>query len=199
MSAVGEVSTGRELTRFCVKIFARAEVDDLKPAVGLFHRWIQQSAVPGLLIDVVDYRHVPDGPAVQLIGHEGDYLLDRAEGPLGLSYNRKRGPDVGSSSFLDALRNALTACAALEREPSLGFKFDAGRLRFIANDRLSMANDEAGALRARSLLQQAWAGALDIIGGSLERVENDPRSRLTIDVRAPKPVEISHLLERLGV
>jgi len=195
---MGETTIEQGVAKFCIKIFARQEVEDLEPAIVLFHEWIRQSAVPGLLIDVVDYRHVPDGPAVQLIGHEADYLLDRAEGPLGLSYNRKRlASTEGCQSLIEGLRNCLTACAAMERDPTLGIRFDAGRLRFISNDRLALPNDDAGAKRALALLHQAWGGVLAEGEGSLERVGSDPRSRLAVELRSPQPLDVSSVLERL--
>ena len=58
-----------------VKVFAKAPVD-LAAAIPVFHRWIQEGACEELLIDVADYRHVPAGPGVVLIGHEANYSLD---------------------------------------------------------------------------------------------------------------------------
>jgi hypothetical protein len=40
----------------------------LHAMIPLFHCWIQQSKVPGMLIDVADYSHMVDGPGVMLIG-----------------------------------------------------------------------------------------------------------------------------------
>ena len=42
--------------------FPSAGSIDLTQAIPVFHRWIQEQALPGLLIDVADYRHVPEGP-----------------------------------------------------------------------------------------------------------------------------------------
>ncbi len=74
-----------------VKVFAREPVSiDLGEAIPIFHRWIQDHVCPELLIDVADYRHVPNGPGVMLIGHEANYSLDMTKGRLGLLYNRKQ-------------------------------------------------------------------------------------------------------------
>ena len=58
--------------------------------VGLFHTWIQRRFLDGTPIDVADYKHVPDGPGIMLIGHEADRALDMGEGRPGVLYQRKR-------------------------------------------------------------------------------------------------------------
>jgi len=74
-----------------VKVFARQPVSiDQGEAIAVFHRWIQDRVCPEMLIDVADYRHVPNGPGVMLIGHEANYSLDSAKGRLGLLYSRKQ-------------------------------------------------------------------------------------------------------------
>src|SRR3989442_6323570 len=74
-----------------VKIFAREPVSiDLGDAIPIFHRWIQDRVCPEMLIDVADYRHVPNGPGVMLIGHEANYSLDNTKDRLGLPYSRKQ-------------------------------------------------------------------------------------------------------------
>ena len=50
---------------------------------AVFHQWIRDSVCPEMLIDVADYRHVPAGPGVMLIGHEANYSLDNRENRLG--------------------------------------------------------------------------------------------------------------------
>ena len=73
-----------------IKLFVEhPEAIALTDAIAVFHRWIQTSAVPGLLIDVADYSHVVNGPGVVLIGHESYYSLDVSKGRLGLLYQRK--------------------------------------------------------------------------------------------------------------
>ncbi len=51
--------------RISIKLFARnPQVVKPEAFVPVFQRWIQQHAVEGLLIDVADYKHVPDGPGI---------------------------------------------------------------------------------------------------------------------------------------
>ncbi|MCZ2156226.1 MAG: hypothetical protein LC114_20380, partial [Bryobacterales bacterium] len=87
-----------------LKLFAEEPYPETITAViPVFHRWIQQNSLPGLLIDVANYTHVPNGPGVLLIGHEFDISLDQADGELGLLYIRKQ-PTHESS--LESLRSA---------------------------------------------------------------------------------------------
>ncbi len=98
--------------RLSLKIFATKPIprEELHPFIGVFHRFIQEAAVPGLLIDVADYAHVPDGPGVILIGHDVDYGIDLAGGRTGLLTTRKRGSEADLSALF---REALAkACAS---------------------------------------------------------------------------------------
>ena len=58
---------------------------DPSKAIELFHPWVSQQSLPGLLIDVADYQHVPNGPGVVLVGLEGEWYLNES----GLRYSRK--------------------------------------------------------------------------------------------------------------
>src|SRR5579864_7258065 len=93
----------------------------LEPLIPVFHGWIEkQSATDELLIDVADYSHVPAGPGIVLIGHEGNYSVDNTGDRLGVRYNRKA-PLDGDNQFRlsQAARAALVACKRLEEEPRL--------------------------------------------------------------------------------
>src|ERR1700722_17236092 len=100
------------------------EAADLEALIPVFHTWIESQNGDGLLIQRADYTHVPAGPGIVLIGHEGNYSVDNAENRLGVRYNRKAFL-VGSNqdSLAQAARAALTACSRLEAEPRLDRKF----------------------------------------------------------------------------
>ena len=99
---------------------ARAvDVEDLIP---VFHRWIKQRLLPELTIDVANYRHVPQGPGVVLIGHGSDYFLDEGEGRPGLLHNRKRAGLAPGERLGDLARRTLHAASLLERDPALAGK-----------------------------------------------------------------------------
>jgi hypothetical protein len=124
-----------------VKIFSvPAEGFDIHAAIPVFHRWIQTNVCSELLIDVVDYTHVPAGPGVMLIGHEADYSLDNARNRLGLLYNAKS-PNINLQSAYEAARAAVER---LESEPEFAgkLKFNSAEVEITLNDRLLYPNDD---------------------------------------------------------
>ena len=183
MSAVAAA----ELQKFAVKFFVRsADGIELETFVPIFHRWIQKRRVPGILIDVADYAHLPNGPGVVLVGHEADFFMDSMEGPLGLLYNRKlplEGPFA--ERLRAALKIALGACAALETEPEFEgmLKFKRGEALFLANDRLAAPNTEESFAALRPDLESVFG---EVLGGkvALLRDAADPRRRLAIRATA---------------
>ena len=49
---------------------------DIESFVPLFHNWIQEDRIPNhTMIDVANYKHIPDGPGIMLITHEGNFSL----------------------------------------------------------------------------------------------------------------------------
>ncbi|HEV3026607.1 MAG TPA: hypothetical protein VG457_03500 [Planctomycetota bacterium] len=191
-----------DLHKIVVKFFAAdpssVKLDEFIP---VFHRWIQKHAVEGMLIDVADYGHLPQGPGVVLVAHEADYFMDTMEGPLGLLYSRKM-PSPGrlSDRIAAAFKAALVACVKLESEPEFQ-----GRLRFRADEALVLANDRLHApntddafqaLRSEvsAALARAYPSKLDLRRGS-----EDGRGRLSVQVTSPEAVaDVGSLLARLG-
>jgi hypothetical protein len=128
-----------------VKIFAAQADINLVDAIPIFHKWIQDNSVPELLIDVADYKHVPEGPGIMLIGHEADYSLDETDGRLGLLYNRKVEVTGGPQSALrQAYNAALLATKKLQAAPAFKnkLKFDENEVEVILNDRLLFPNTD---------------------------------------------------------
>ena len=130
--------------RVNVKFFVDGSDEvDLPKLVPVFHRWIREQSVPGLLIDVADYKHVVDGPGVLLLGHDGDYVLDGANGRPGLLYKHKREWD--SNNLQDRLRTvvqrAIQAAQLLQADPTLeGLTFRTDELEITFPDRLNIPN-----------------------------------------------------------
>jgi hypothetical protein len=133
------------MQHFKVKLFATeatqgAHVHD---AIAVFHRWIQDSSLPETLIDVSDYLHVPMGPGIILVSHEGIYSLDTENGPLGLTYTRRA---VLDGSIEDRLRQAIDAliraAELIEASPEFAGKlvFDRTHWEVAVNDRLLAPN-----------------------------------------------------------
>lgn len=188
-----------------IKIFLDPPVDvPAEILIPIFHRWIQNGAVEGTLIDVADYSHVPGGPGVMLVAHEAHYGLDQGGGRPGMLYNRKRPYEDGlalDGRLLAAVRATLRACVQLESEPELagtGLSFDAGSLELVFFDRLLAPNDDKG----RAATQAPVGAFLDTVWGKgawqLAGDEGDPRRALTLLARASdRPGTCAELLARL--
>ena len=133
-------------------------------AIPEFHSWIQQGLSDELLIDVVDYRHVPAGPGVMLIGHEADYGLSES----GLTYSRKT-KHAGTPA--EQIKAAFTkAKAAAER-----FDLTWNDFEVIVNDRQETPNTEANWQALKNTLAEIFPGAAIAKQG-------DHRTRLTARV-----------------
>lgn len=189
-----------DLQRIGVKI---ASADGAFPAAQLvpaFHRWIQTAALPGhLLIDVADYDHVPDGPGVLLVGHEGNVGMDLVGGHLGLLYYRKQ-PLAGDlpARLRACVATALRACRLLEQDATLGgrVRFNAGALEIFANDRLRAPNEPA----TYEAFQPALEGiARALYGDAAVTVArpSDRRARFGVTVTAPATT-VDQVLARLA-
>ena len=181
-----------------VKFFVtEPDTVDLQPYSAIFNRWIQEKAVADeLLIDVADYRHVPDGPGVVLVGHEANYSLDNAEGRLGVLYNRKA-PVTGTPGqrLAQAVGAALRAAQRLAADP--GLRVSGQSLQLIVNDRLLAPNTPETLAEMQPELTAFFDKLYGPGGYTLERRE-EPRARLTLNIHAKDAIGVDGLLERLG-
>lgn len=186
--------------RIAIKLFTTSPEApvELHPAIGLFHRFIQEGRLPGLLIDVADYAHVPEGPGVILIGHDVDYAIDRTGGLTGLLTTRKRAEGVPVEElFRDTLGRAAEAVRAIESDGALGLRFATDRLEIAFPDRLAAPNTDAAGELAVKLLQPAARAALGD-GVTFERIgTEDPRRMLALRVHGIE-ADAEALLARLG-
>jgi hypothetical protein len=189
-----------ELHRISAKFFL-AEPDgfDLAAVVPVFHRWIQERTVEGMPVDVADYRHVPDGPGVVLIGHEGDLAVDCVGGRVGVLYRRKRDMTGTLAERIAAvLRSAAAAAARLESDPAFAGKVrirtDEAELTLL--DRLR-APDTAAAFGA--LRPEIEKAAKAVFGGSAAAVERgggDGRAALSVMIRPSAAPALSTIAAR---
>jgi hypothetical protein len=193
-------------SKYDLKIF----VDDpsqvaLDEYIPVFHRWIQEQRLAELLIDVADYRHVPDGPGVMLIAHDAHYALDTAEGRLGLLYSRRRETHASRSTIgsvterlCSVLSCALTACQQLEADSALH-----GRLRFRGNELLLRSNDRLDTpdtAETYEALHQHLAPCLALLypNQQVEVARLHTRSaRPTVAIKAAEAPDVGTLLARL--
>lgn len=157
-----------------VKVFAH-NFDHVE-VVNTFHRWIKESALPELLIDVAEYSHVPAGPGILLIALEANYSLDNRDNRPGLLYSRKKA-DEGSfqSKLAQAHKAALDACDRLEKETSA--RFDRTRLEVSVNDRLLAPNTEETGKALLPLLSAYFKGS------KIEKA-GEPRDLFRVSVAA---------------
>ena len=136
-----------QLQHVNVKLLVKSpEEVPLEPLIPVFHSWIQGQVLEELLLDVADYRHVPAGPGVVLIGHQANYSVDDTDDRLGVRYNRKAEVDGGNQKALrQAMRASLIACQRLQAEPSLEGKlrFNGQEIEFFVNDRLLAPNRDS--------------------------------------------------------
>jgi hypothetical protein len=190
-----------KLERFCLKFLARPEtqIDPQESIfINIFQEWIRLQSLPGVLIDVADYRHVPDGPGIMLITHEINYALDRADGELGLYAQRKRGQSNSLKELiLEVARATATFGKLLEADQRLegSVKLNGGKFYWMSNDRLLAPNTEEAFAAVKPELEAALQELYPNQNVNLSRVENDERDRLCILVETEKPVDIGTLAQ----
>jgi rhodanese-related sulfurtransferase len=163
---------------------------DLEPALGVFHRFIQRSLVEGRLLDVADYRHVPNGPGVMLVGQDVDYGIS----PHAFTVTIKRRGDDATTQFRDAVRMALGTIDAIDADGALPCRFDPTRMR------VSVADRKLGThAQIQSALLAEIAPAVETLFGPDAAVDPvaaaDPRQAPQITVRA---VSADGVLAKLG-
>lgn len=189
------------LQRFGLKIFADpASAGAPSTIIPVFHTWIQDHAVLGLLIDVADYTHVVDGPSVLLVAHEANYALDETGRRPGLSYTRKQPLDGTFGERLAVAAAALISAARrLEQDTSRmtggGISFLASEIEFVANDRLAAprTTDTESALR-----NELAAFGDRIFGGAEVEVQPlDDAARLGFTVKTAEAATLDTLLSRV--
>lgn len=172
---------------------------NLEAFVPVFHRWIQDDALEGLLIDVADYAHVHHGPGVLLIGHEGDYSLDMSGGQPGLLYTRKQKlPETLDERLTLVVRLALSTAILAASEDQLGnLEFDYRHVQLTFIDRLNTSNTQA---TFEALQPQLQSFASRLYGDAeVTLAANDPRDNLTVHIATANRQNPDELLEKLNI
>jgi hypothetical protein len=169
-----------------VKVFAETAAIDLGSAIPVFHRWIQDEVCEELLVDVADYRHVPGGPGVILIGHEANYSLDWGPAKrLGLLYNRKASLEGSTQEKLNqGFEAALEACRRLEEDPVFErqLRFNRGDCEVTLNDRLLTPNTEETWQALKPEFEAFFARRFGSLHFDFER-SSETRERFAVRVR----------------
>ena len=194
-----------ESVKVDLKLFLQEPADvELEDFIPVFHDWIQHQRLDELLIDVVDYRHVHDGPGVMLIAHDAHYAMDMADGRLGLLYSRRRETHPARNAIQSVterlqsvLQCALAACQRLETEPALQgrLKFRGDELLLRINDRLvspTLANFDDLQTHLQPVLARLYPDhqvEVRSCGGS--------DSRLAVTIKVDEDAEVATLYSRL--
>ncbi len=186
------------IKRFCIKFFTRSEVvvDDAL-YIDIFQKWIREETLNGTLLDVADYRHVPEGPGIMLITHEINFAMDSGNDRFGLLAQRKSGNgSTHAERIIDLVRAAAAFARELENEPRIagGLNFEAGLFRYEANDRLLAPNTEETFDAVLPALEQTSEILYPGREVSIARALNDPHDRLAVEVDAGS-ASIRDLLE----
>ena len=172
-----------EPQRVGVKLFVEdQDAFDRGRMIQIFHRWIQEDRLPGMLIDVHDYTHVPEGPGVLLIAHEWHLRTDEAGARIGLEYEMKREVSGTLTQRLrEAIAGALEAAAALEQDTAGDnpVRFAVREISFRFTDRLAVPATEAAFAEVTLELENVLADFYDGAQFEFERVGHE-RGPLTI-------------------
>jgi hypothetical protein len=176
------------------------EAVDLEPLIPIFHGWIQGQVCEELLLDVADYRHVPAGPGVMVIGHQADYSVDNTDHRLGVRYNRKAEFDGSNQERLQqAARAALKAFQRLEEDPRLAgeLQFDGHEVEVFINDRALAPNNEESRDAANPDLR-AFAKKLFRESEYSLTYGNDPRRLFGACLKSSRIFSVADLLKNLA-
>jgi hypothetical protein len=196
-----------DTVKYELKVFLDDSSDvEVEEFIPVFHDWIQTQQLDELLIDVADYRHVPQGPSVVLVAHDAHYVMDLAEGRMGLLYSRRRETHSSRGAIQgveERLRSvwqcALTACQRLEAHPALHgrLRFRGHELHLRCNDRLTVPNT---AVAYNALSQHLAPLLVTLYPGQQVEVHHkqEDASRLTVAIQAAAPQDVDTLLTRLA-
>ena len=175
-----------ELQHIAFKIFVDGDLSVAwEEFINVFHGWVASQSMPEMMIDVADYRHVPNGPGVVMTGREADYYMDNTAGKPGLRYVCKVKQDGSNDDRIkQAYAAASAACARMESEVE-GLKFSRTKFELTINDRAFAPNNAA----TQSFLSESLATSLEAALGSAAQIQLQQDERklagAVIEVSAP--------------
>jgi hypothetical protein len=190
-----------DLHKFGIKFLAtESQGIDILRLIPIYHRWIQDKALDDLLIDVADYSHVPSGPGVMLIAHEGNYALDETGHERGVVYySKQKLTGALPERFAQVAYKALKATQLMSSDADLegALHVSGAELQFFANDRLSAPNTDAAYEEIEPAFKRFLDRLYDGAPYTLSR-EQDPKERLSFRVQVKANVNVDTLLSRLS-
>ena len=190
-----------DLHKFGIKFLATdAQGIDILELIPIYHRWIQDKALDDLLIDVADYSHVPAGPGVMLIAHEGNYALDETGHERGIVYySKQKLTGELPERFAQVAYKALEATQLMSSDADLegALHVSGTELQFFANDRLAAPNTDEAYEEIEPAFKRFLDRLYDGAPYTLSR-EEDPKERLSFRVHVKANVSVDTLLSRLS-
>ena len=170
---------------------------ELEALIPAFHGWIREKRLAELMIDVVDYSHVTNGPGVVLVGHASDFYFGDLDGAYGLMYSRKRGGPSADARLEDALRRLVNGARLLEQDPSLKLKFRTNEATLRLTDRLHAPNDDATFASTKTEVEALFGR---IYAGANVQTERliEPQGPLGLRIKTSTVPSLDALLEKLG-
>lgn len=179
-----------DLQHIAVKVFVDGKLTaDWEQFINVFHGWVAAQYMPEMMIDVADYRHVPNGPGVVMVGHEADYYMDNTAGTPGLRYVAKTQKDADNRQQIqEAFERAMSTCARLEAEIE-GVKFSRTNFELTINDRAFAPNNAD----TRDALERELPSILNGILGSdaILEMQQDARKLSGCKITSSAPVTLS--------
>ena len=176
---------------------------DLDAVIPVFHRWIREKVLDDMMIDVADYKHVPESPGVILIGHDFDLGIDNGQpghGQQGLHYTRKHSRLEDSQPLAvrlgEAWGRALQAADLLAQEAELGLVPDPTRVSLTIPDRLTYPFTAETVAAVSPVLTRFLADACGTEEVRLTHPEPDARYPLTLHASVPGEMEVGALIGR---
>lgn len=177
------------LQHIAFKIFVDGELStDWEQFINIFHGWVAAQSMPEMMIDVADYRHVPNGPGVVMVGSKADYYMDNTGGKPGLRYVCKVKKDGSTEEQVQqAFAHASAACARLESEISC-LKFSRTDFELTVNDRAVAPNTA----ETRSSLEKELPAILEKTLGSNStlQLQQDARKLSGCLIKTDSPVKL---------
>lgn len=193
---IGSLGEAMDLQHVNAKLFfdGPLNMDDVR-LVGMLHDWVREQVFEEVLVDVADYRHVPNGPALMVVGHEADYVIDNSDGRPGLRYNRKA---ALSGSNVARWRQAVVAASRAARLLKRAIGDDAPaflqtELELSVNDRAIAPNTAKTFETSKSDIATCIATIAGHDAFTLRHNDHDPRRLFSVTASLNKPFDLAAL------
>lgn len=127
-----------EPQKMVIKFPAQVDKVDLAAIGAAFTKWIQDSSIPGTLIDVADYSHMFEGPGVILVAHEYIISLDQQHGVDGLRVAYRLNSEDSLADRIQAGVNLLNQADELLKADGINLNLNTSQYFIGVADRLNV-------------------------------------------------------------